>query len=298
MTDRDTTEAETNGAAKEGLAFAFGHCEALVREGDPDRYFATLFAPATFRPHLFAISAFSLTIARVREAAANPMAGEIRLQWWRDALQGEARGDVKANPVAAALDDAIVKRRLGRQPFVDLIDARVFDLYDDAMPRVNDLEGYCGETASALIRLGSLVLCDGAEPGGAAAAGHAGVAYGVTGLLRALPWHSRQGQVYLPADILKPYGVTREDIVTGRGGPGLLRATADLRALARRHLDAYGAARATIAPAARAAFLPVALVEPYLAAMERPGYDPLNSLVTIPRWRRLWRLWRAARRMR
>ena len=291
MTDTDI-QAGTTG----GLAFAFPHGEALVKAGDPDRYFATLFAPAAFRPHLFALYAFSLTSARTREAVSNPMAGEIRLQWWRDALQGEARGDVKANPVAAALDDAIVKRKLGRQPFVDLIDARVFDLYDDPMPRVNDLEGYCGETASALFRLAALVLSDGTEPGGAAAAGHAGVAYGITGLLRALPWHARGGQVYLPADILKSYGVTREDVVTGRGGPGLVRACADLRALARRHLAAYEGARGTIAPAARAAFLPVALVEPYLAAMERPGYDPLNTLIEIPRWRRLWRLWRASRR--
>jgi phytoene synthase len=292
------TSPRTGNGPGNGPGFAFSHCEGLIREGDPDRYFATLFAPAAARPHLFALYAFSLTVARVREAAANPMAGEIRLQWWRDALQGEARGDVKANPVAAALEDAIVTRRLGRQPFVDLIDARVFDLYDDPMPRVNDLEGYCGETASSLFRLASLILCDGAEPGGAAAAGHAGVAYGITGLLRALPWHARDGQVYLPADTLRAHGVTREDIVTGRGGPGLRGAAADLRALARRHLAAYEAARATISPAAQPAFLPLALVEPYLAAMERPTYDPLNTVVEIPRWRRLWRLWRAARRIR
>ena len=280
----------------EALAFAFRHCEALVREGDPDRYFATLFAPAPFRPHLFALAAFGLTVARVRDAASNPLAGEIRLQWWRDALQGEARGDVKANPVAAALDDAIVTRRLGRQPFVDLIDARVFDLYDDPMPRVNDLEGYCGETASSLIRLGSLVLADGAEPGGAAAAGHAGVAVGITGLLRALPWHARNGQVYLPADLLRQNGVTREDIVSGRGGPGLVRVCAELRDRARSHLKAYAAARDTIAPAARPAFLPVALVEIYLRAMERAGYDPLHTPVEMPRWRRMWRFWRASRK--
>ena len=295
MTRPETRTETSPEAGNGGLAFAFRHCEELVREGDPDRYFAALFAPAAFRPHLFALAAFSLTVARVREAASNPMAGEIRLQWWRDALQGEARGDVRANPVAAALEDAIVTRRLGRQPFVDLIDARVFDLYDDPMPRVNDLEGYCGETASALIRLSSLVLADWAEPGGAAAAGHAGVAYGITGLLRALPWHARQGQVYLPGDLLRQNGVTREDVVSGRGGPGLVRSCAELRALARRHLAACEAARATIAPAARPAFLPTALVEPYLAVMERPGYDPLNSVIEIPRWRRLWRLWRAAR---
>ncbi len=277
------------------LDFAHRHCEGLVRAGDPDRYFATLFAPAAARPHLFALYAFSLTIARVREAASNPMAGEIRLQWWRDALQGEARGDVRANPVAAALEDAIVTRRLGRQPFVDLIDARVFDLYDDPMPRLNDLEGYCGETASSLFRLASLVLAEGAEPGGAAAAGHAGVAYGITGLLRALPWHARSGQVYLPGDVLRTHGVTREDIVTGRGGPGLVGACADLRAVARRHLKAYRGARHAILPAARPAFLPLALSEDYLDRMEQGTHDPLNSAVEIPRWRRLWRLWRAAR---
>jgi 15-cis-phytoene synthase len=283
--------------AETGPAFAQSHCEGLVRTGDPDRYYATLFAPAAARPHLFALYAFSLTVARVREAASNPMAGEIRLQWWRDALQGEARGDVRANPVAAALEEAIRVNRLGRQPFVDLIDARVFDLYEDPMPRVNDLEGYCGETASALFRLASLVIGNGSEPGGAGAAGHAGVAYGITGLLRALPWHARSGQVYLPADILAHYGVTREDIVTGRGGPGLRRACADLRARAREHLKAFEAARPTIAPSAGAAFLPVALVQPYLDAMERASYDPLNTPVELPRWRRLWRLWRAARRV-
>jgi len=282
--------------AETGLAFAQSNCEGLVRDGDPDRYYATLFAPAAARPHLFALYAFSLTIARVREAVSKPMAGEIRLQWWRDALQGEARGDVRANPVAAALEETIRANRLGRQPFVDLIDARVFDLYEDPMPRVNDLEGYCGETASALFRLASLVIGNGTEPGGAGAAGHAGVAYGITGLLRALPWHARSGQVYLPADILGRYGVTREDIVTGRGGPGLRRACADLRGIARQHLKAFEAARPTIAPSAGAAFLPVALVEPYLAVMERASYDPLNTLVELPRWRRLWRLWRAARR--
>lgn len=281
--------------AATGLPFAFSHCEALVRAGDPDRFLASRFAPAAMRPHLDALHAFSLTVARVREAASNPMAGEIRLQWWRDALQGEARGDVRANPVAAALEDAIMRRRLSRQPFVDLIDARVFDLYDDPMPSLNDLEGYCGETASALFRLAALILCDGTEPGGAAAAGHAGVAYGITGLLRALPWHARSGQVYLPADVLARHGVTREDIVTGRGGPGLRGAAADLRAQARRHLAAYEEARGTISPAARPAFLPMALVGGWLAEMERPGYDPLASVVATPRWRRAWRLWRGAR---
>jgi phytoene synthase len=194
--------------------------------------------------------------------------------------------------VAAALDDTIVKFRLPRQALVNLIDARIFDLYDDPMPSLNDLEGYCGETSSILIQLAAMILMDGADPGCADAAGHAGVAYAMTGLLRAFPWHARSGQVYIPQDILAKHGVVREDIVTGRGGPGLLAALADMRAIARRHLEQARKLRMTIPLQAAPAFRPVALVEPYLKAMERSGYDPFANLIEIAPWQRAWALWR------
>jgi len=270
----------------------FAHCEALLREGDPDRYWAILFAPADKRPYLYALYAFSFEIARVREAVREALMGEIRLQWWRDALQGEVRGDVRANPVAAALDDTIVKFRLPRQSLVDVIDARIFDLYEDPMPSLNDLEGYCGETSSSLIQLSSIVLANSADPGTADSAGHAGVAYAITGLLRAFPWHARQGQVYVPVDILERHGVVRDDIVAGRGGPGLNGALADLRAVARRHLAQVRTLRPSIPVAAAPAFRPLALVEPYLKAMERRDYDPFHTPVDLPQWRKIWALWR------
>ena len=40
----------------------------------------------------------------------------------------------------------------------DILEARIFDLYDDPMPSRTDLEGYCGETASAVIQLAAMVL--------------------------------------------------------------------------------------------------------------------------------------------
>lgn len=274
--------------------FDYGHCESLLREGDPDRYWATLFAPADKRRYLFALYAFSFEIARIRDSVSEALVGEMRLQWWRDALQGEARGEVRANPVAAALDDTIVTFRLPRQSLVDLIDARIFDLYDDPMPSLNDLEGYCGETSSSLFRLASIILSGGSDPGQADAAGHAGVAYAITGLLRAFPWHSRRQQVYVPADILERHGVVRDDIVTGRGGPGLDQSLADLRAIARRHLAQVRTLRPTIPGHAHPAFRQLALVEPYLSAMERPGYDPFHAAIALPSWRKIWLLWRGA----
>src|SRR6202020_2622800 len=118
-------------------------------------------APAGARPHLYALTAFSYEVGRLREITRTPLAGEMRLQWWREALIGEGRGEVAGHPVAAALIDTIGKFHLPMQPFDDLLAARTFDLYDDPMPSLNDLEGYGGETSSVLFRLGALILGQG-----------------------------------------------------------------------------------------------------------------------------------------
>ena len=272
-------------------------CENLIREEDPDRYFAALFAPAEKRRHLFALYAFSLEIAKIRDVVSQSLAGEIRLQWWRDALEGTARGDALANPVAAALDDTITRFNLPRQALLDLIDARVHDLYDDPIPTVNDLEGYCGETASSVIRLATLILSDGDDPGSAEAAGHAGVAYAMTGLLRAFPWHARRGQLYVPpVEVLARHGIERADVVTGTAGGTLRDALAEMRAQVRHHLAKSGQLIPECGRASAPAFLPLALAPLYLREMERADYDPFTSVVDAPSWRKLWALWRQARR--
>lgn len=275
----------------------YAACADMLRKEDPDRYFACLYAPERKRRHLHALYAFSLELARVRELVSEPLTGEIRMQWWRDALCGEGRGDVTAHPIAGALLDTVKKFELPVQALKDLIEGRSFDLYDDPMPTRGDLEGYCGETSSSLMRLASLVLADGRDPGGADAAGHAGVAYAITGLLRALPWHASRGQLYLPADMLAKHGVTRDEVVGGKVTPGLCNALAELRALARHHYEMALRAAPAMEVGPRAALMPLAVVPVYLKRMESGGYEPFRSLITAPLWRRLFAMWAFGRRL-
>ncbi len=277
------------------LGEAYAHCEKLLRAGDCDRWLSCLFAPASARPHLHALFAFSLDVARVRDIVSDPMPGEIRFQWWRDALEGEGRGDIAAHPVASALLNTVNVCKLPRAALTNLVDARTFDLYDDPMPGLRQFDGYCGETSSALIRMASLILNRGEDPGGIDAAGHGGIAYAIAGLLRALPWHAARGQCYLPLEVLKRHGAVREDAVIGKASPALLAALGGMRAIARQHLAAARVDFKRIAPAARAAFLPLALVEPYLRRMETRAYQPFQTMIEIPQWRRQWILWRNAR---
>src|SRR5688572_10380433 len=106
------TPAEERNAAPAALPDAYAHCATLVREHDQDRYIASLYAPEAQRPALFALYAFSHEISRVRALVSEPLPGEVRLQWWRDLLEGEAKGEPQGHPVAAALLDAVARYRL------------------------------------------------------------------------------------------------------------------------------------------------------------------------------------------
>lgn len=274
------------------LPNAYLICAGLVQKHDADRHVATLFAPQDRRPHLHALQAFSLEIAGIRAAAKEPMPGEIRLQWWRDVLNGERDGEANGHPVAMAIRATIAANRLPLQPFLDLIDARSFDLYDDPPPDWNALEGYCGETSSALFRLASIILAKGEDPGGADAAGHTGVAYALAGLLRAFPWHARRGQVFIPKSLLDAVGLDREDIVSGIDNPQLRAALAEMRARARDYLAKARALKAGLRPDIAPAFLPLTMVDRYLKPMESRSYKPYATIIEVANWLRVWTMWR------
>lgn len=273
---------------------AYVHCESLVREADKDRFLADLFVSAELRPHLFALHAFNVEIARVRDLAREPLPGEIRLQWWYDALSGQGHGDVAAHPVAGALIATIERFALPRQALIDFVEARSFDLYDDPMATVDDLERYAQRTSSTLFSLGARILGQDEDPVVTRAAECGGVAYAIAGLLRAFPDHAARRQLFVPGDLLDRHGVNRDEIFAGRTGPALTAALAELRAHAGARLGECNEL-VTGRPWA-AVFLPLALVRPLLRRLERSD-DPFAP-VEVPQWRRQWALWRAARRLR
>ena len=266
----------------------FAYCAELVRVADRDRFLASLFAPADERNALAALYAFNIEVARVREVARESLPGEIRLQWWRDVLYGERREEASANPVAAALMTTIERHRLAVAKLIALIEARRFDLYDEPMAAIADLEAYAAQTSSAVIALAAQIL--GVDA--AAAAEPAGLAYGMTGLLRAFPVHAARHQLYVPIELLERHGVRPHDVFAGQSPGDLNAAFADLRSLARRHLAAAHQRVMALPRAALPAFLPVALVRPSLDRAERgDAFAPAE----ISPWRRQWLLWRAAR---
>jgi phytoene synthase len=271
----------------------YDHCAALVREADYDRYLSTLFAPAEHRDALFALYAFNVEIARVRDLAREPIPGEIRLQWWREMLSGERDGEASAHPVAAALRETLSRYGFVATPLLELIDARIFDQYDEPMATTGDLELYAIRTQSPVFAIAAGILAV-TKMWPELFTLNASEAYTIGLILRNFGRHASRRQLYVPVEVLDRHQVRPADIFAERGSKQLHSALAEIREATRQHLAAAQAKLKIAPPEILPAFLPVALVGPQLRHMSRAGYRPFAPQYVTP-WRRQWLLWRAAR---
>jgi phytoene synthase len=258
----------------------------FLRDADRDRYFATLLLREPERTAIQSLYAFSADVASIRDRAREPAAGEIRLQWWADALKGEGHGNVRQNPLAAALLETIDSYSLPAGPLLRLVAARRFDLYHDPMPDVESFEGYAGETVSVLYQLAAMILNGGTEVETGDAAGHLGVAHALTGHLRAFGYNASQGRVFLPMNIFAANGVPEGEILAGEESEGLFAALGQINDLAKEHLAKADAAFAALPRPLRPAFAPAALLGLQLRriATSRTPFAPIADLAD---WRKI-----------
>lgn len=270
-------------------------CADLARTRDFRSYAASLFVAPDARRSWLALAAFNAEVAHVRDHVSQPLPGEIRLQWWRDVLTGGGKGadhgEVEGNPVAAELLRAIELHDLPVETLTRLIDAHVFDVYDDPMPDMAALEAHCRDTSAALYVLRAKVL--GASlPDVQRVAEHAGIAEGLVDVMLALPRHAARRQLYLPADVMNLYGVVAEEVFLHQAGAPLQEALAHLRREAKRQLDQAVALLLDVPAPARPAFLPLSVVGRTLAqlATSEPFAPPSPSRLGV-----LWTTWRASR---
>ncbi|MCG8443887.1 MAG: squalene/phytoene synthase family protein, partial [Caulobacterales bacterium] len=129
---------------------------ARVRRHDEDRWLAAQFAPAPERERLIALYAFHLEVARVAEVVSEPMIGEIRLAWWREALEeiDDPAKTPRRHEVVEALAAACAEPsvRPPRNVLEAVIDARGRDLDDRPFADIAELSAYAEATAGGLMR--------------------------------------------------------------------------------------------------------------------------------------------------
>jgi phytoene synthase len=279
-----------------GVESAAGYCLDQVRRFDRDRYLTALFAPAARRDGLLALYAFNVEVARIRELIREPMMGQVRLQWWRDAVAEIYAGSERRHQVVQPLAAAVRRHGLSREHFDRLLDAREQDMAAEPPADLPALVAYAHGTAGSLGLLAVEVLgAPGTRPprhgpdvAVAAAAANAWTAHALVGLLRAVPHHARQRRLYLPQSLLAEHQVAPHELLDLRPGPGLAAVARCIATEAERFLDGRVVPRPPRLLAA--AFLPATLARADLGWLRRADYDPFDSRLQRPSPGRIWRL--------
>ena len=255
---------------------SLSYCADYVRRNDKDRFLCALFAPAEKREDLFTLYAFNQEISKTREMVSEAMLGQIRLQWWRDAVADIAKGEIRKHEVVEPLAVLIGQGRLAPKTLEAMIDAREFDLFDQAPKDMAALEHYVDETSGRLSEVAATLL--GTEDEDALAAARlAGNAYGLVGILRAMVFHGRAKRQYVPEDHLQKYGVATGDIFEFRKTDAVKAMTQDLAGQAQDKISAARKMRRNLPKKAAPAVLPIVLADNYLKKLKKAGFDPFSA---------------------
>ncbi len=279
-----------------------------ARQGEPDRYIGALLAPRGVARDLLALAAFAAEVARIPAQVSDPLLGEIRLQWWRDAIQGMAEpGRRTGHPVADALGQMIDDRRMlhgpdaaaenaVRQALIERIDATSFDLQGSLHADDAALARHLWGREGVLFAL-ALTLTPRQHPEAAfeePACRLAGTAYGIARLLGRLPALMHNGGFPIPQALLTAAGLPSEELTAVPRSPATATAVAKaadrLQVQGREALTQARQHIARLRPAARTAFSPLVMVEPYFRLQTARRLELLDGMAEIPQLERMWRM--------
>ena len=232
------------------------YCRLKAREHEIDSYLGALFAPEPKRQDLWALQAFTAELARIPALVSEPMLGEIRLQWWREALEGLFAGKTAPHPVIEALAEALTRTPFSAAPFERLIDAHAQELHPASIDSAAALSAYLRATGIDLLALAVAIVEPAADDAVAGLIETGGRVQGLARLLRRLPAQGAQNRIPLSAELLAKTGHLAQEALAG--------------------FDAAKAGfRSLHSPQLLPGFLPVSLARPLLVKAAQKGADPL-----------------------
>ena len=174
---------------------------AIVRRADPDRFLTALFAPPAQREALFTLYAFNYETARAVQATTEPTMALIRLQWWREVVEGTR----KSHEVATPLSDLLASGALDPADLMSVLDAREVTELPDVPSWRNWMLAGPGALAAAAGRILGAPDAPGLR--------ELGAGYGAAGVLRNTVALARAELCLLPADLLAAHDLSPEAVI-------------------------------------------------------------------------------------
>ncbi|KAI0248584.1 isoprenoid synthase domain-containing protein [Lactifluus subvellereus] len=273
------------------------YCKDFVQKHDYEAYLVSQLYPAGKRKGYFAIKAFYDELAIVQDNVSNSIIGEMRMQFWRDAVRALADGRPPHHPIVLALHDIWQSANLPPYHMRRIVDARTEELKGLSHLTIDSLTAHAESTASthyylllSLLGLSSETLSH--------AASHLGIAHCISTLLRALPYHTSKGRMVIPTEITARHGVVQEDVFRkGPAAKGIDDAVFELATIANDHLvtarETFRDDAGKVPRVAMPVFGAGVPVASFLERLEAVNFNAFHPSLQLRSWKLPWRVWRS-----
>jgi 15-cis-phytoene synthase len=271
----------------------------LTRRSRSNFYYAFLTLPRARRDALYAVYAFCRTVDDVADLGRDPAAQRAGLDRWRqDLARCFEPGPPPEHPIARQLAAAVRAYPIPRDALEAIIEGCAMDLERVRFETAEDLYPYCYRVASA-VGLCCIEIFGYTDPRARDYAVQLGTALQLTNIVRDVGADARDGRVYLPQRDLREFGVTEDDLVSGRYNDRFVKLMEHQAARARQ----FYAAAATAYPLADARSLIAAQImggiyRALLDEIEARRFAVLGERITLPARRKVaiaLRCWASAR---
>ncbi|XP_007532249.2 NADH dehydrogenase (ubiquinone) complex I, assembly factor 6 isoform X3 [Erinaceus europaeus] len=271
------------------------YCLELLRTRDYEGYLCSLLFPAEFRNSVFALRAFNVELAQVRDSVSEKTIGLMRMQFWKKTVEDIYCDNPPHQPVAIELWKAVKRHRLTKRWLVKIIDEREKNLEDKTYRNIQELENYAENTQSSLLYL-TLEVLGVKDIHADHAASHIGKAQGIVTCLRATPYHGSRRKVFLPMDICMLHGVSQEDFLQKNQDKSVRNVIYDIASQAHLHLNHARSFHKSVPVKAFPAFLQTVALENYLKKIQQVDFDIFhpflqqkNTLLPLSLYIQSWR---------
>jgi phytoene synthase len=269
---------------------SYEYCRRVARRRAKNFYYSFVLLSRPQRNAMCAIYAF---MRYCDDLSDEPGASRAAIDQWRAEMEAALQGQFSNHPVWPAFHHTVRRFGIPHQYFREMIDGVVSDLEPRRFETFAQLYRYCYQVAS-VVGLTIIHIFGFDTRSALPLAEKCGVAFQLTNILRDIREDAERGRIYLPAEDLRRFGVTEEDLRAGRRSEPLLRLMGFEAERARAYYSDSRPLLDLIHPRSRASLWAlIAIYSRLLERIERSNYDVFRKRVRLPLWEKSWIVWRA-----
>jgi phytoene synthase len=269
---------------------SYQYCRRVARTRARNFYYSFVLLSAQQRKAMCAVYAF---MRCCDDLSDDPGASRAALDCWREEMEDALEGRFSGHPVWPAFHHTVRRFGIPHGYFRQMIDGVISDLEPRRFETFDQLYRYCYQVAS-VVGLTTIHIFGFDTRSALPLAEKCGVAFQLTNILRDIREDAGRGRIYLPAEDLRQFGVSEEDLRAGNRGGAFVRLMRFEAARARAYYDESQPLLDLIHQRSRRSLWAlIAIYSGLLERIERGNYDVFSRRVRLSFFEKSWIVARA-----